>query len=81
LEFLTHSYADRQASVQNQPATDAKAREYKEEYAKYEQELKEQQAKFVFYINFLILLVYFHLISYRRDHPDATTQLNEQQLV
>jgi len=52
LEFLTHSYADRQASVQNQPATDAKAREYKEEYAKYEQELKEQQAKFVFYINF-----------------------------
>jgi hypothetical protein len=26
-------------------------------------------------------LVYFHLISYRRDHPDATTQLNEQQLV
>jgi hypothetical protein len=34
-----------------------------------------------FILILLILLVYFHLISYRRDHPDATTQLNEQQLV
>jgi len=51
LEILTHSYANRQASAQNQAATDEKSREYKEEYAKYEQELKEQQARFVFYFN------------------------------
>ena len=47
LEFLTHTFADRQMTVQNQGATDEQAKKYKEEYEKYEQELKSQQAEFV----------------------------------
>ncbi len=43
--------------------------------------LKNNKQGLYFILILLILLVYFHLISYRRDHPDATTQLNEQQLV
>jgi mannose-binding lectin 1 len=52
LEFLTYSYSDRQASAQNQATNDEQARKYKEEYEKYEQELKSQQAEFVFYFIF-----------------------------
>jgi lectin, mannose-binding 1 len=48
LEFLTHTYSNRQASAQNQAADDEQTKKYKEEYAKYEQELKNQQAEFVF---------------------------------
>ncbi|CAF2899800.1 unnamed protein product [Rotaria sp. Silwood2] len=62
LEFLTHTYSDKQVAAQNQAATDEQAKKYKEEYEKYEQELEQQQA------------------DYRKDHPDATTPLNEQQL-
>ncbi len=46
LEFLTYTYSDRQISAQNQPTNDEQARKYKEEYEKYEQELKKEQAKF-----------------------------------
>ncbi|CAF1060230.1 unnamed protein product [Rotaria sordida] len=62
LEFLTHTYSDRQILAQNQVTTDEQARKYKEEYEKYEQELQQQKA------------------DYRKDHPDATTPLNEQQI-
>jgi mannose-binding lectin 1 len=62
LELLTNSYSDRQASPQNQATNDEQTRKYKEEYAKYEHELQQQQA------------------DYRKEHPDATTQINEQQL-
>ncbi len=48
LEFLTNTYADKQAPGQNQAATDEQAKKYKEEYEKYEQDLKNQQAQFVF---------------------------------
>jgi len=47
LEFLTNTYSDTQATAQNQGATDEQARKYKEEYEKYEQDLKKQQAEFV----------------------------------
>jgi mannose-binding lectin 1 len=47
LEFLTHTYADKQASAQNQGATDEQTKKYKEEYAKYEEELKKDQAEYV----------------------------------
>jgi mannose-binding lectin 1 len=47
LEFLTNTYSDKQATAQNQGATDEQARKYKEEYEKYEQDLKKQQAEFV----------------------------------
>jgi hypothetical protein len=48
LEFLTNTYSDRKAAGQNQAATDDQAKKYKEEYEKYEQDLKKQQAEFVF---------------------------------
>jgi len=50
LEFLTYSYSDKLLAVQNQGSTDEQAKKYKEEYEKYEQELKMQQAEFVFHI-------------------------------
>jgi mannose-binding lectin 1 len=50
LDFLTHTYSDRLISAQNQAATDEQTRKYKEEYEKYEHELKTQQAEFVFNI-------------------------------
>ncbi|CAF1354829.1 unnamed protein product [Adineta steineri] len=62
LEFLTNTYSERQVSAQNQAANDEQARRYKEEYEKYEQELKIQQA------------------DYQKSHPDAVTQINEQQM-
>jgi mannose-binding lectin 1 len=46
LEFLTNTYSDKQVSGQNQAATDEQAKQYKEEYEKYEQELKNQQAEY-----------------------------------
>lgn len=83
LEFLTYSYTDRQVTAQNQAATDEQARKYKEEYERYEKELKQQQSEFVllflysfFFINFSCLI-----FSYQREHPDATTPINQQQLV
>lgn len=47
LEFLTHTFSDKQKSAQNQAGSDEQAKKYKEEYAKYEEELKKQQAEFV----------------------------------
>jgi mannose-binding lectin 1 len=58
LEFLTHTYTDRQASAQNQAATDEQAKKYKEEYEKYEQELKKEQAKFGFDFYFIDLILF-----------------------
>ena len=52
LEFLAHTFVDRQMTVQNQGATDEQAKKYKEEYEKYEQELKTQQAEFVICVSF-----------------------------
>lgn len=46
LEFLTHTYIPRPSEPQNQAATDEEAKKYKEEYEKYEQELKEQQVNY-----------------------------------
>ncbi|UJR23784.1 hypothetical protein I4U23_026761 [Adineta vaga] len=46
LEFLTNTFADKQASAQNQAATDEQAKKYQAEYEKYEQELKKQQADY-----------------------------------
>ncbi|CAF3895516.1 unnamed protein product, partial [Rotaria magnacalcarata] len=43
LEFLTNTYSDKQATAQNQAATDEQARKYKEEYETYERDLKKQQ--------------------------------------
>lgn len=51
LEFLTHTFSDKQAAAQNQAASDEQAKKYKEEYAKYEEELKKQQAEFVSFRN------------------------------
>jgi hypothetical protein len=79
LEFLTHSLSDRQVSADNQAATDEQARKYQEEYQKYEQELKQQQAEFV--LSFGFLSNECICSSYRREHPEASTVINEQQLV
>jgi len=46
LEFLTHTFSDKQKSAQNQAGSDEQAKKYKEEYAKYEEELKKQQAEY-----------------------------------
>lgn len=46
LELLTHTFADKKASAQNQATNDEQAKKYKEEYAKYEEELKKQQAEY-----------------------------------
>ncbi|CAF1190574.1 unnamed protein product, partial [Rotaria sordida] len=46
LEFITHTYTDKQTVVQNQAATDEQAKKYKDEYDKYEQELKKQQEEY-----------------------------------
>ncbi|CAF1147564.1 unnamed protein product [Rotaria sordida] len=46
LEFITHTYTDKQTAAQNQAATDEQAKKYKEEYDKYEQELKKQQEEY-----------------------------------
>ncbi|CAF2094314.1 unnamed protein product [Rotaria magnacalcarata] len=62
LEFLTHTFSDRQALAQNQATTDEQAKKYQDEYEKYERELEQQQADF------------------RKDHPEATTSVNEQQV-
>ncbi|CAF1593851.1 unnamed protein product, partial [Adineta ricciae] len=62
LEFLTSTYSDRQQLAENQAANDEQARKYKEEYEKYEQELKQQQ------------------VDYQKQHPEATTRINEQQI-
>jgi mannose-binding lectin 1 len=61
LEFLTHSYIDQQVSAQNQAATEEQARKYKEEYEKYEQDLKQQQAEYGFSS---ILLFYRYSLFY-----------------
>lgn len=45
LEFITNTFSDRQISAQQQGATDEQVKQYKEEYAKYEEELKKQQAE------------------------------------
>jgi lectin, mannose-binding 1 len=47
LEFLTTTFADKQVASQNQAATDEQAKKYKEEYEKYEADLKKQQAECV----------------------------------
>lgn len=46
LDFLTHSFMDRQSNPQNQAATDEEIRKYNEEFIKYEEELKKQQQEF-----------------------------------
>jgi len=58
LEFLTNTYSDNQATAQNQGATDEQARKYKEEYAKYEHELQQQQAEYGFYLEFIDLIFF-----------------------
>jgi hypothetical protein len=76
LEFLTHSYSDQQASPQNQAATDDQARKYKEEYERYEQDLKRQQAEYVFISIFsFINLVFFNLVTKK------TIQMQQHQLM
>ena len=54
LEFLTHTFADRQATAQNQGANDEQAKKYKEEYEKYERDLKSQQAEFVLCLSIVV---------------------------
>jgi mannose-binding lectin 1 len=58
LELLTNSYSDRQASPQNQATNDEQTRKYKEEYAKYEHELQQQQAEYGFYLEFIDLIFF-----------------------
>jgi lectin, mannose-binding 1 len=47
LEFVTNTYSKKQVSAQQQMATDEQTKKYNEEYAKYENELKQQQAESV----------------------------------
>ena len=47
LEFLTTTFSDKQVAAQNQAATDEQAKKYKDEYEKYEADLKKQQAECV----------------------------------
>ena len=64
LELITHSYSDRQISPPNQAATDEQAKKYKEEYEKYEQELKKEQAKYGFVdFHFFALILFFLVIN------------------
>ncbi len=64
LEFITHTYSDRQASPQNQAATDEQAKKYKEEYEKYEQELKNEQARYeLFDFHFIDLILFILVIK------------------
>ena len=45
LEFITDTYSNKQQGSQNQRGIDDQAKKYQEEYEKYEQELKKQQAE------------------------------------
>ncbi len=74
MELLTNSYSDRQASPQNQATNDEQARKYKEEYAKYEHELQQQQAEYGFYLEF-IDLIFLYLVT------EKNIQMQQHQLM